>query len=126
MAHRPMSDIIQGQKLLAFSPHTTVQEACRAMHERRVGAVVITDENRRLLGIFTGRDAVRCLAESADPTGTTLAQVMTREPHTLPPSAKAIEALRLMRDAGFRQCAGRSRRCGHRYRLARRLPWSGA
>lgn len=102
MAHRPMSDIIHGQKLLAFAPSATVQEACTAMHERRVGAVVVTDESRRLLGIFTGRDAVRCLAESADPASTRLSDVMTPKPHALPPSAKAIEALRLMRDAGFR------------------------
>ncbi len=102
MAHRPMSEIIQGQKLLAFSPDATVQEACRAMHERHVGAVVVTDENRRPLGIFTGRDAVRCLADCAAPASTTLRDMMTHKPHTLPPTAKAIEALRLMRDAGFR------------------------
>jgi len=34
------------------------------MRDRRVGAVLVTEADRRLLGIFTGRDAVhRVLAE---------------------------------------------------------------
>lgn len=102
MANRPMSEIVNGQALLTFPPGATVQEACQAMHTRRVGAVIIIDDNRGLLGILTGRDAVRCMGERADPASTRLSDVMTHEPHTLPPTAKAIEALRLMRDAGFR------------------------
>jgi CBS domain-containing protein len=102
MVNRPMSEIVQGQKLLILPPNATVQEACKHMHARRIGAVVVTDECRRLLGIFTGRDAVRCLAESLDPITTELQSAMTRNPHSLEPKAKAIEALQLMRDAGFR------------------------
>jgi CBS domain-containing protein len=102
MVNRPMSEIVDGQKLLTLPPNASVQEACKHMHARRLGAVVVTDENRRLLGIFTGRDAVRCLAASLDPTTTELQSTMTVDPHFLGPEARAIEALRLMRDAGFR------------------------
>ena len=73
------------------------------MRERRVGAVLVTEDDRRLLGIFTGRDAVhRVLAEGRSAVRTKLAEVMTREPDTMPPGKTAIEALRLMEDGRYR------------------------
>lgn len=88
---------------LILPPTTTVKHACQRMRERRVGAVLVTEGDRKLVGIFTGRDAVgRVLAEGMDPAKTVLADVMTREPDTMPPTNTAIEALRLMQDRGFR------------------------
>jgi CBS domain-containing protein len=73
------------------------------MRERRVGAVLVTESDRRLLGIFTGRDAVhRVLAEGKSAARTKLADVMTREPDTMPPGKTAIEALRLMEGGRYR------------------------
>ena len=102
MTNRQMSEILRNQKPLTLPPEATVQEACKHMHARRVGAVLVTDAAGRLAGIFTGRDAVRVLAGAKDPAATPLRQVMTRDPVTLPPGRTAIEALRLMRDGGFR------------------------
>jgi len=102
MVNRPMAEIIHGQTPLTLRPDATVQDACKNMHTRRFGAVLVVDEGGRLIGIFTGRDAVRCLAENMDPSATSLDRVMTPNPHAMPPETKAIEALRLMRDGGFR------------------------
>jgi CBS domain-containing protein len=100
---RQMSEIVRDQQPLVMSPRTTVKHACQRMGERRIGAVLVTGKDDRLVGIFTGRDAVcRVLAEGKDAAETTLAEVMTRDPCTMPPSNSAIEALRLMRDGGFR------------------------
>ena len=100
---RLMSDIIKHQDPLTLSPATTVKHACQCMRARRVGAVLITDKERHLLGIFTGRDAVcRVLAEGKDPAKTRLSEVMTRDPDTMPPGSTAIEALRMMQDGGYR------------------------
>jgi CBS domain-containing protein len=100
---RKMSDLVRDQRPLALRPTATVMEAARQMRDRRVGAALVTDGNTRLVGIFTGRDAVdRVLAEGKDPAVTTLAEVMTRDPHTLTPQHNAIEALRLMQDARCR------------------------
>ena len=64
---------------------------------------MIAGEDRRLLGIFTGRDAVcRVLAEGKHPAKITLAEVMTPNPDTITPRITAIEALRLMQDKGCR------------------------
>ena len=73
------------------------------LREQCVGAVLVTDRHDRLIGIFTGRDAVwRVMAEGKDPAATALADVMTPDPCSMPPTKSAIEALRLMRDGGFR------------------------
>jgi hypothetical protein len=64
MNNRYASDIVSHQNPLMLPPTTTVKQACQRMRDRRVGAVPITEGDRRLVGIFTGRDAVgRVLAE---------------------------------------------------------------
>ena len=102
MTNRQMAEIVRNQTPLALPPDTTVQIACKLMHHRRVGAVLVTDAKGRLVGIFTGRDAVRCLARGKNPFETQLKHVMTHRPQTMSPGRTAIEALRLMHDGGFR------------------------
>ncbi len=100
---RKMSDIVRHQEPLTLPPDATVKEACRRMRDRRVGAVLVTGDDRRLVGIFTGRDAVhRVLAEGRSAARTELSAVMTRDPTTMPPGKTAIEALRLMEDGRYR------------------------
>jgi len=73
------------------------------MRERRVGAVLVADDDHKLLGIFTGRDAIaRVLADGKEAAATTLADVMTADPARLTPHHNAIEALRLMQDCRCR------------------------
>jgi CBS domain-containing protein len=100
--NREMAEIIRNQKPLTLPPSATVQEACRQMCERGVGAVLVTNPKGEPVGIFTGRDAIRVLAEGKDATQIHLRQAMTKNPDCLPPRHTAIDALRLMRDGGFR------------------------
>jgi CBS domain-containing protein len=100
---RRMSDIVRNQNPLTLPPTATVRSACESMRKRKVGAVLVTDKRHRLLGIFTGRDAIgRVIAEGKDPEKTTLADVMTEKPKCMPSGQPAIEALRLMQDTGCR------------------------
>jgi CBS domain-containing protein len=100
---RKMSDIVRDQDPVTLPPSATVKEACQSMRDRRVGAVLVTEGDRCLVGIFTGRDAVhRVLAEGKNPAHTTLSEAMTRQPDTIPSGRIAIEALRLMEDGRYR------------------------
>jgi len=100
---RKMSDLVRNQNPLMLPPSATVIEAARRMRDRQVGAVLVAEGDARLVGIFTGRDAVsRVLAAGRDPAATTLADVMTYNPDTMAPHHTAIEALRLMQDARCR------------------------
>jgi CBS domain-containing protein len=103
MTMRQVSEMVSHQNPVTLPPSATVQHACACMRDRRVGAVLVTEGGRQLVGIFTGRDAVsRVLAEGRDAAETPLEQVMTRNPDTMPPGQTAIEALRLMQDGGYR------------------------
>lgn len=100
---RRMSDIVRNQNPLVLPPTATVKFACESMRRRKVGAVLVADAENHLVGIFTGRDAVgRVIAEGKSAEATTLAEVMTPKPKSMPPGQPAIEALRLMHDAGCR------------------------
>jgi CBS domain-containing protein len=100
---RSLSDIVCNQDPLIL-PHTaTVKSACEKMRDRRIGSVLVIDEDGDLAGIFTGRDAVcRVLAAGLSAANTRLAEVMTANPTTMGAERTAIDALRLMWDGGFR------------------------
>lgn len=101
MTNRQLGLIIKHQDPLTLGSGNSIQEACQHMHRRKVGAVLVV-EGDSLVGIFTGRDAVRALAEGRNPQTTRLSDVMTRNPDTISPTATAIDALRTMSDCGYR------------------------
>ena len=101
MTNRSLQFIVKDQDPLTLSSTETVQHACQRMWERRVGAVMVVDAGH-LVGIFTGRDAVRTLAEGRSPVDTSLATAMTPNPDTISPAETAIDALRRMGDCGYR------------------------
>jgi CBS domain-containing protein len=72
VTNRKLSALIKDQNPLTMTANQTVQHACRRMWERRVGAALVTGVNHALAGIFTGRDAVRAVAEGKDPATTPL------------------------------------------------------
>ena len=102
MHKRTLGEIVHDQTPLTLPPEASVADACAAMYARRVGAVLVAGDDRRLAGIFTGRDAVRLLAEGLEAKATRLDAVMTREPVTLGPTATAMDALHILADCGFR------------------------
>lgn len=102
MQRRVVPDIVNSQKLSTFPPETTVREAAAIMTERSIGAILIV-KDEQLAGIFTERDLLRrVVAASRDPETTSLEEVMTANPDTLPPQATAMEALLMMRNRGYR------------------------
>jgi CBS domain-containing protein len=103
MAEDAEAEIVRDESPLMLRPSTTVMQAARHMHSRNLSAVLVTDDDATLLGIFTERDAIsRVLAAGRDPVATTLAEVMTNNPETVTPQHTAVEVLRLMREARCR------------------------
>jgi CBS domain-containing protein len=94
--------IVKDQNPLILNATTPIRAACAAMCRRRAGSVLVVDDEHRLCGIFTGRDAVRVLANTPGDAETLLSAAMTASPVTISPKARAIDALRLMSDGGFR------------------------
>ena len=102
MTNRRLAYLVKDQNPLVLVITDNVQHACQCMCERRVGSVLVTDDQQHLRGIFTGRDAVRTLAQGHDASKTLLLQVMTPNPVTARPQDLSIDALRAMNDGGFR------------------------
>ena len=103
MTNRSMDEIVRRQNPTTLPLTATVQEACRLMRDKRIGAIRVTGADGLLAGLVTGRDVVgRVAAEAKDPATTPLSAVMTPNPDTLNTAAHAIDALRMMRDGGYR------------------------
>ena len=103
MTNGSLAEIIKRQNPATLAIASGVQEACRLMRDRRIGAILVTANDGTLAGVFTGRDAVvRVLAERLDPATTNLGAVMTAQPDTMGLRAHAIDALRIMQDGGYR------------------------
>ena len=122
MINRRLGYIIRDQEPLLMPATATVQEVSKAMREKRVGSALVIDEHQHLVGIFTGRDALRLLAQGKAGS-TPLAQAMTAHPVTISPDATAIEALRIMCDGGFRHVPVVER--GHIWGIVSRAAFKG-
>ena len=99
MSEQAEAQIVRHQNPLMLPPSTSVMQAARHMHSQNVSAVLVTEGDADLVGIFTERDAIsRVLAAGRDPVATTLADVMTNNPETVTPQHTATEMLRLMKE----------------------------
>ena len=90
---------IMTRDVLGLDPATSLLDAARRMHERRVGAVVVR-EGERLVGIVTERDVLRAVATGA--IEGSVADAMTHGPDTIGPDEGAGQAAALMIHGGFR------------------------
>jgi CBS domain-containing protein len=81
----------------------TVERAIRTMLDRRVGAVAVIDENRRVAGIFTERDVLLRLSLSEhDPRKVSVREVMTAPVEMATRTTTAGEALATMVQRHYR------------------------
>lgn len=73
---------------------TTVMQAVQLMSDQQVGAIVITDADKHVLGIFTERDnMLRVTLKGRDPEKTHLSEVMSAPVVTAAPEDKAAAAM---------------------------------
>ncbi|MGC1214367.1 MAG: CBS domain-containing protein [Micromonospora sp.] len=97
-----VSDVMTKQ-VVYLPAETTLDEAARVMKESDIGDVVVTD-GATLAGMLTDRDiVVRAVAERADPAGTTIGEIVTREVVMIEQHSTASEAAALMRERNIRR-----------------------
>ena len=102
MPTRPVKQLIRNQTILTATAVMTVAAAAATMREARVGAIMVV-EGKRLVGIFTERDALyRVLATGMNPKLTRLGDVMTANPTTVTAEMPFGHALHIMYERGFR------------------------
>jgi CBS domain-containing protein len=70
----------KGGEVVTIDPTTNVAAAAKRMAERRIGALVVTGADRRVVGILSERDIVQALAErGAGALDLPLTEIMTRK-----------------------------------------------
>ncbi|MEO0425222.1 MAG: CBS domain-containing protein [Pseudomonadota bacterium] len=93
----------KGTDIFSIQPQDTLAQAVNALSEKRIGALVVTDEHGKLTGILSERDIVRKLAVTP---GRTLPQrveeVMTSKVQTCDPDEPLMTVLRRMTEGRFR------------------------
>ncbi|MEB0008392.1 putative nucleotidyltransferase substrate binding domain-containing protein [Pseudomonas sp. MH9.2] len=74
------------------SHDTPLRAAVKLMHDQQVGSIVIVDERKTPLGIFTLRDLRQVVADGVEDLGLPIEQRMTQSPFFLSPDATAFDA----------------------------------
>jgi CBS domain-containing protein len=102
MLSEPIRNVMEQEKVLIAPPDTDVSTAAKLMAKNKVSALMVV-EDKRLVGIFTERDAVfRVIAQDRDAQTTRLVDVMTTAPKTVTPDESFGYALLMMHENGFR------------------------
>lgn len=93
----------KGSTVTTAKPDMTMTEAIALLDEHQIGALVVSDDGRTLLGIVSERDVVRGLAErGAGFLACTLAECMASPVVTCAPSDSDREVMAMMTDRRFR------------------------
>jgi CBS domain-containing protein len=99
----PMNKIFkEGKAIHSVGPDTPVTECVRLMTASKIGALIVLD-GKRLIGIFTERDALnKVLAGGLDPGKTKVSKVMTKDPYFIRPTTTIDDAMKLITKRRFR------------------------
>ena len=87
----------KNSKVVTVRPSTPLVDAAQALATHIIGALVVTDDGGRLLGIISERDLIKAIVEfEAGLFDRHVADVMTRTVVTCSPDASVVEVLYLM------------------------------
>jgi CBS domain-containing protein len=93
----------KGDLVFTASPHETVAAAAALLHSRHVGALVIVDDQDKVIGILSERDVVRVVAEKgAAGLAQAVSSCMSREVIFAEPTETVHSLLERMTDRRIR------------------------
>jgi CBS domain-containing protein len=100
-----VNDILsqKGNQVLTIEPAATLAAAVQMLAQRRIGALVVTGADHRIVGIISERDIVRVLGEKGTAVlGAPVAEVMTRKVVTCGRNETIAEIMERMTGGKFR------------------------
>jgi CBS domain-containing protein len=100
-----VNDILsqKGNQVLTIEPAATLAAAVQMLAQRRIGALVVTGADHRIVGIISERDIVRVLGEKGTVVlGAPVAEVMTRKVVTCARNETIAEIMERMTGGKFR------------------------
>ncbi|MFL2791947.1 MAG: cyclic nucleotide-binding/CBS domain-containing protein [Paracoccaceae bacterium] len=92
------------QQPLTCLPKTSVFDAVMKMTEKNYGAVVVVNEERKVIGVVTERDVMKkIVAPGLDASKTLVEEIMTKNPRLARETDDLIDWLRIMSNERFRR-----------------------
>jgi len=93
----------KGADVVTIAPDKSLAQAAKLLAEKRIGAVVVSSDEKTVAGILSERDIIRALARNgAAALDQKVADSMTRDVVTCSVQADADHLMRLMTDGKFR------------------------
>jgi CBS domain-containing protein len=93
----------KGDMVFTASPGDSVAQVAQLLHQRRVGAMVVVEGDREVIGIVSERDIVRVVAEYGDAgLGRPVSACMTRDVIFAQPEETVDSLLERMTDRRIR------------------------
>ena len=93
----------KGHDVLTLGPNEKLSDAIRILAEKRVGALVITNGDRKIVGILSERDIVRVVARhGADALDLTVREAMTPKVKICNENHTVNEIMEIMTTGRFR------------------------
>ena len=98
----PINALPELHPVVGVDPDTSVRDAIKAMISRSVGCVLVI-ESGTLVGVFSERDVLTKVAgNDIDLDSTSVSELMTLHPETLPEESELVFALQKMAVGGYR------------------------
>ena len=83
-------------QVTTVAPETLVAEAIQLFGECNIRHLLVTDQEGRLAGVFSDRDALRQMARGCDPFATRVAALMRQEPVSVTADTTVQDAIELL------------------------------
>ena len=98
-----VEDICHDNPVPAVTIDTPIKNVIVEITSKRLGVTAVLDDNNNLAGVITDGDLRRMLSKDLSLEGISAQQIMTHDPRTILLTAKAVEALSLMRQNSITQ-----------------------
>jgi CBS domain-containing protein len=93
---------VKGSNVITIGPEDTIKQAITLLNERRIGALVVTDQERRVVGILSERDIIRYIDSADANLDKSVSLVMTRNVVTGVPEDDVHAVAHVMTERRFR------------------------
>lgn len=100
-----VSDVLKhkGARVMTVRPNETVSVLVQRLRRERIGALVVSDDGRRMTGIVSERDVIDCMAEHGRTApDLKVAEIMSRNVITCAPSDNLNQIARTMTEHRIR------------------------